>query len=106
MSFPPIWLKGVGDWLDRLQQRFRPSAFVVGVLKRYGDDRAGMLKELTAVISDDNTNIRTVDISRTEDGEAEIAFVVEAEDLRHLNRMVLGIRRVPGVRAVQRTTKL
>jgi GTP pyrophosphokinase len=70
------------------------------------DDRAGMLKELTAVISDDNTNIRGVDIRREENGEAVIEFVVEAEDLRHLNRMVLGIRRVGGVRTVQRTQKM
>jgi len=72
----------------------------------YCDDRTGMLKELTAVISDDNTNIRGVDIRRDENGEAIIEFVVEAEDLRHLNRMVLGIRRVSGVRTVQRTQKL
>ncbi len=89
----------VGDQADR-PQRY-PVKITVSC-----DDRAGMLKELTAVISDDNTNILNVDISRTEDGEAEIAFVVEAEDLRHLNRMVLGIRRVAGVRAVQRTTKI
>jgi GTP pyrophosphokinase len=35
-----------------------------------------------------------------------VEFVVEAEDLRHLNKMVLGLRRVAGVRAVQRTQKL
>ncbi len=63
------------------------------------DDRTGMLKELTAVISDENTNIRGVDLSRDEEGEAIIEFVVEAEDVRHLNRMVLGLRRVAGVRA-------
>jgi len=72
----------------------------------YCDDRTGMLKELTAVISDDNTNIRGVDIRRDDNGEAIIEFVVEAEDVRHLNRMVLGIRRVDGVRTVQRTQKL
>jgi GTP pyrophosphokinase len=72
----------------------------------YCDDRQGMLKELTAVISDENTNIRGVDISRDEGGEAIIEFLVEAEDLRHLNRMVLGLRRVNGVRAVQRTQKV
>jgi guanosine-3',5'-bis(diphosphate) 3'-pyrophosphohydrolase len=65
-----------------------------------------MLKELTAVISEDNTNIRGVEIQRDESGEAIVEFVVEAEDLHHLNRMVLAIRRVPGVRAVQRTQKL
>ena len=70
------------------------------------DDRTGMLKELTAVISDENTNIRSVDIKRDDEGEAMIEFVVEAEDVRHLNRMVLGLRRVNGVRAVQRTQKV
>jgi GTP diphosphokinase / guanosine-3',5'-bis(diphosphate) 3'-diphosphatase len=70
------------------------------------DDRTGMLKELTAVISDENTDIRSVDIRRDEEGEAIIEFVVEAEDLRHLNRMVLGLRRVDGVRQVQRTQKV
>ncbi len=72
----------------------------------YCDDRPGMLKELTAIISDENANIRNVDISHDDNGEAIIAFVVEAEDLRHLNRMVLGLRRVNGVRAVQRTQKV
>ncbi len=70
------------------------------------DDRPGMLKELTAVISDENTNIRGVDINHDDQGEAIIEFVVEAEDLAHLNRMVLGVRRVPGVRTVQRAQKV
>ncbi len=70
------------------------------------DDRTGMLKELTAVISDDNTNIRGIDIRHDDNGEAIVEFIVEAEDLRHLNRMVLGLRRVSGVRDVQRTQKI
>jgi len=70
------------------------------------EDRTGMLKELTAVISDENTDIRAVDLSRNDEGEARIEFVVEAEDLRHLNRMVLGLRRVEGVRQVLRTQKV
>ncbi len=83
----------------------RPQRYPVKITV-FCDDRTGMLKELTAVISDDNTNIRGVDIHHDENGEAVIEFVVEAEDLRHLNRMVLGIRRVSGVRTVQRTQKL
>jgi guanosine-3',5'-bis(diphosphate) 3'-pyrophosphohydrolase len=70
------------------------------------DDRAGMLKEMTAIISDDNTNIRSVDSNSTENGEALVEFVVEAEDVRHLTRLVQGLRRVPGVRDVQRSQKL
>ena len=70
------------------------------------EDRTGMLKELTAVISDENTDIRAVDLSRNDEGEAIVEFVVEAEDVRHLNRMVLGLRRVEGVRQVIRTQKV
>jgi GTP pyrophosphokinase len=70
------------------------------------DDRTGMLKELTAVISDENTNIRSVEIRRDDNGEAIIEFVVDAEDMRHLNRIVLGLRKVTGVRKVQRTQTL
>ncbi len=90
----------VGDETAGKPQRY-PVKITV-----YCDDRTGMLKELTAVISDDNTNIRGVEMRHDEDGEAVIEFVVEAEDVRHLNRMVLGLRRVAGVRAVQRTQKL
>src|SRR5271156_5027188 len=70
------------------------------------DDRAGMLKEMTAVISDDGTNIRGVDSKPTGDSEAVVEFVLEAEDMRHLTRIVGGLRRVPGVRDVQRAHKV
>ena len=89
----------VGDQAAGSSQRY-PVKITV-----FCDDRTGMLKELTAVISDDNTNIRGVDIRKTENEEAIVEFVVEAEDVHHLNRMVLGLRRVPGVRAVQRSQK-
>jgi GTP pyrophosphokinase len=90
----------VGDEIAGRPQRY-PVKITV-----FCDDRAGMLKELTAVISDDNTNIRAVEIRQDPSGEAIVEFVVEAEDVHHLNRMVLGLRRVAGVRAVQRTQKL
>src|ERR1700743_887281 len=72
----------------------------------YCDDRAGMLKEMTAVISDDNTNIRSVDSKPGPNNDATVEFIVDAEDVRHLNRLVQGLRRVPGVRDVQRSQKL
>ena len=90
----------VGD-----QQAGKPQRYPVKITV-FCDDRTGMLKELTAVISEDNTNIRGVEIHQDESGEAIVEFVVEAKDLHHLNRMVLAIRRVAGVRAVQRTQKL
>ena len=70
------------------------------------DDRPGMLKEVTAVISDENTNIRSVDVRRGDRGEAFLDFVVEAEDVRHLGRITAGLRRVQGVRHVQRSQRI
>ena len=70
------------------------------------DDRAGMLKEFTAIISDDGTNIRSVDTKALADGKAVVDFVVETVDVRHLNRLVLNLRKVPGVRDVQRVQKI
>jgi GTP diphosphokinase / guanosine-3',5'-bis(diphosphate) 3'-diphosphatase len=83
----------------------RPQRYPVKITV-FCDDRTGMLKEMTAVISEDNTNIRGVEIRRSENDEAIVEFVVETEDVHHLNRMVLALRRVAGVRAVQRTQKL
>jgi GTP pyrophosphokinase len=90
----------VGDQSAGARQRY-PVKITV-----FCDDRTGMLKELTAVISEDNTNIRGIETRRDENDEAMVEFVVEAQDLHHLNRMVLALRRVAGVRAVQRTQKL
>jgi GTP pyrophosphokinase len=93
------------EWSRVGDQSARPQRYPVKITVAC-DDRTGMLKELTAVISDDNTNIRAVEIRKDENGEAIVEFVVEAQDLHHLNRMVLGLRRVGGVRAVHRTQKL
>ena len=58
------------------------------------------------MISDEDANIRAVDINDSDNGEARIEFLVEADDVRHLNRLVLGLKRVNGVRSVQRSQKV
>ncbi len=70
------------------------------------EDRAGLLKEFTAIISDDGTNIRSVDSKPAADGGQAVDFVVETVDVRHLNRLVLNLRKVPGVRDVHRVQKI
>ncbi|HYY70629.1 MAG TPA: bifunctional (p)ppGpp synthetase/guanosine-3',5'-bis(diphosphate) 3'-pyrophosphohydrolase [Terriglobales bacterium] len=69
------------------------------------DDRAGMLKQITTVISDDNTNIRNIE-ARTGDGHATIDIVIDINDMKHLQRIVGGIRKLAGIRDVQRVQKL
>ncbi|HEY2002864.1 MAG TPA: bifunctional (p)ppGpp synthetase/guanosine-3',5'-bis(diphosphate) 3'-pyrophosphohydrolase [Acidobacteriaceae bacterium] len=93
------WSKNTSD------QRGRQQTYPVRVVV-YCDDRAGMLKNLTAIISDDGTNIRSVDSRAGKDGEAIVEFIVEAEDVSHLDRIVTGLRTLPGVRDVERASKL
>ena len=83
----------------------RPGTYPVKITV-YCDDRSGLLKELTAVISDDNTNIRHLDVRTTPDTQAFIDVVVDIEDLKHLERITGGMRKIQGVREVQRIKKL
>jgi GTP diphosphokinase / guanosine-3',5'-bis(diphosphate) 3'-diphosphatase len=93
------WSKNTAD--DRGRQQTYPVRVVV-----YCDDRAGMLKDLTATISDNDTNIRSVDSRAGKDGEAIVEFIVEAEDVTHLDRIVTGLRTLAGVRDVERASKV
>jgi GTP diphosphokinase / guanosine-3',5'-bis(diphosphate) 3'-diphosphatase len=99
----------------RIQVEWAPTATEPGAAKAqtypvkltvFCDDRTGMLKEFTAIISDDGTNIRSVDSKAAPDDTAVVDFVIETVDLRHLNRLVERLRRVPGVRDVQRVQKI
>ena len=69
------------------------------------DDRFGMLKQITAVISDSKTNIRNIG-ARTENGQANVDIVIEIEDLKHLETIIQGVRKIPGVHEVQRLQKV
>ena len=70
------------------------------------DDRPGMLREMTVIISEENTNIRSVDTRPGPNDSALIDLRLDAEDVRHLDRLIAGLRRVPGVQEVQRSQKL
>jgi guanosine-3',5'-bis(diphosphate) 3'-pyrophosphohydrolase len=93
------------EWSHPDKTAARPQRYPVRITVAC-DDHAGILKELINVLSDDNSNISGVDIRHDEDGGAIVELVAEAEDVRQLNHIVLGLRRVPGVHAVQRTQKL
>jgi GTP pyrophosphokinase len=69
------------------------------------DDRPAMLKQLTAVISDHDTNISTIE-ARTADSQATIDIVIEIEDVKHLERLITSMRKIPGIHDVQRMNKV
>jgi len=69
------------------------------------DDKWGMLKQITAVISDAKTNIRNIE-ARTENGQANIDVVLDVSDLKHLETIIVGVRKISGVHDVQRLQKI
>jgi GTP pyrophosphokinase len=81
-----------------------PSAYPVK-LTVFCDDRFGMLKQITAVISDTQTNIRNIE-ARTSNGQANVDSVLDIADLKHLENIVNGVRKIPGVHDVQRLQKI
>ncbi|MCU1285201.1 MAG: pyrophosphokinae [Acidobacteriales bacterium] len=93
------------EWSKKVETKVgKPGTYPVKITVMC-DDRSGMLKQLTAVISDDNTNIRNIE-ARTGDGAATIDVVVDIEDMKHLDRITTGVRKITGVREVQRVKKL
>jgi len=81
-----------------------PTAYPVK-LTVFCDDRFGMLKQITAVISDTKTNIRNIE-ARTANGQANIDIVLDIADLKHLENIIAGVRKIPGVHDVQRLQKI
>ncbi len=65
-------------------------------------DRAGLLAEITAVISDAGSNIRMLE-SRPDRQNARIDASLEISDKRQLETILSNIRRINGVYGVERT---
>ena len=81
-----------------------PASYPVK-LTVFCDDRFGMLKQITAVISDSKTNIRNIE-ARTANAQANIDSVLDIADLKHLENIINGVRKIPGVHDVQRLQKI
>jgi GTP pyrophosphokinase len=81
-----------------------PSSYPVKITV-FCDDRFGMLKQITAVISDTRTNIRNIE-ARTSNGQANVDVILDIADLKHLENIIQGVRKIPGVHDVQRLQKI
>ena len=81
-----------------------PTSYQVKITV-FCDDRFGMLKQITAVISDTKTNIRNIE-ARTSNGQANVDVVLDIADLKHLENIINGVRKIPGVHDVQRIQKI
>src|SRR5271165_3011567 len=85
--------------------RAASEAFPVKVVV-HTDDRPGILNQLTSLLVNEQCNIRSLeargDFDRTGDG-AVVDMTVEIRDKKQLERVVNAMRRVSGVRDVERT---
>ncbi len=71
----------------------------------YTDDRPGILHQLTSILSDEKSNIRSLearaDEKRTDDS-AVIDITIDVRDKKQLERVITAFRRIPGVRDIER----
>ena len=69
------------------------------------EDRKGMLAEISARVSDINTNITNMEARTGEDRQARIDMTVEIRDVKHLEKVIKSIKGVQGVLGVERTAR-
>jgi len=81
-----------------------PTAYPVK-LTVFCDDRFGMLKSITGVIGDAKSNIRNI-AAHTANSQASVEVVLDISDLKHLETIIVGLRKIPGVHEVQRLQKI
>jgi guanosine-3',5'-bis(diphosphate) 3'-pyrophosphohydrolase len=85
------------DWARNASDSF-PVRIVV-----HTDDRPGLLHQLTSVLSDENTNVRSLEAKA--DGGNDAALVemtVDVRDKKQLEKLCSAMRRISGVRDVER----
>ena len=71
-----------------------PTAYPVK-LTVYCDDRFGMLKSITGVIGDAKSNIRNI-AAHTANSQASVEVVLDIADLKHLENIIAGLRKIAG----------
>ncbi|MBZ5681258.1 MAG: bifunctional (p)ppGpp synthetase/guanosine-3',5'-bis(diphosphate) 3'-pyrophosphohydrolase [Acidobacteriia bacterium] len=81
-----------------------PTSYPVK-LTVFCDDRFGMLKSITGVIGDAQSNIRNI-AAHTANSQASVEVVLDIADLKHLEQIIAGLRKIPGVHEVQRLQKI
>jgi GTP pyrophosphokinase len=69
------------------------------------EDRRGMLAEISAKVSDINTNITNMEARSGVDHQARIDMTVEIKDVKHLEKVIKSIKAVEGVLGVERTAR-
>ena len=78
----------------------KDQSFFVG-LKVYGNDRTGLLGEISKTITDSDINITSATM-KTADGLADGEFMIQVEHVNQLERVIRRIKKLKGVEQVER----
>ena len=85
------------EWVRTAEDAF-PVRIVV-----HTDDRPGMLNQLTSLLSDENSNIRSLEAKAELDQDGGVVeMTVDVRDKKQLEKLVSAMRRISGVRDVER----
>jgi GTP diphosphokinase / guanosine-3',5'-bis(diphosphate) 3'-diphosphatase len=86
------------EWARHASDSF-PVRIVV-----HTDDRPGLLHQLTSVLSDESTNVRSLEAKTDVSGtsEALVEMTVDVRDKKQLEKLCSTMRRISGVRDVER----
>jgi guanosine-3',5'-bis(diphosphate) 3'-pyrophosphohydrolase len=87
------------DWARNASDSF-PVRIVV-----HTDDRPGLLHQLTSVLSDESTNVRSLEAKTDVNAGSDAALVemtVDVRDKKQLEKLCSAMRRISGVRDVER----
>ena len=66
------------------------------------EDQQGLLAKIVSAVAEEKTNIKNVEARTDETPDAQISMVVAVSDRKHMERILGRIRRIKGVRAVER----
>jgi GTP pyrophosphokinase len=84
------------EWARATSESF-PVKFLV-----HTTDRPGMLSELTSVLFNESSNIRSLEARSLEHEGAVVDMTVDVRDKKQLERIVSAMRRLSGIRDIQR----
>jgi GTP diphosphokinase / guanosine-3',5'-bis(diphosphate) 3'-diphosphatase len=98
----PNLILNLADRIIPVEWSRQKDVHFVSALRVMGEDRVGILNDLTQVVSKAlKTNIRSITIS-TDDGVFEGNIVLFVSDLEHLRRLIDRIKRIDGIHGVYR----
>lgn len=98
----PNLVKTEGDRIVDVKWPKKVNNSFVGGIKIIGEDRVGLVNDITSQISKQlNTNMKSINVS-SEDGLFEGSLILYVQDINHLERIIKELKKIEGVKDAYR----